>query len=362
MPRYPYSLPSPPQETYTQRNLYDQRTLFIMPEPPLHNNVRTGAKTKIQSRASSNRPLWLSGYPARLPPMRSGFNPRADHSGFLHVGIVPDDAIGRRFSWGSPVSPAPSFRCCSILISITLIGSQDLSVKSCPNFFTHPREASSGMIPTCKNPGVTRPGMEPGLPWWEASRGVNNLHLHRLLFSSKPVGDEEYASTPCWLLGNWPPTLPTITLRNCGQPQNRGFAPPRLQPARMMRSTVPWRWRAPRSHRLTPLNERMSPAAKPEWYRGTLNLRLCWMPSHSPSRRRAPIIVPKCLVAPSWPLPGMKTQHLPAMREENNLYAPVTAVTSLAARVHRPGLREGVAPAYPLGMCHTQLLPVVQHD
>ncbi|KAJ8869604.1 hypothetical protein PR048_028596 [Dryococelus australis] len=36
------------------------------------------------------------------------------------------------FSRGSRVSPAPSFRRCSILTLITLIGSQDLAVKSCP--------------------------------------------------------------------------------------------------------------------------------------------------------------------------------------------------------------------------------------
>ncbi|KAJ8880545.1 hypothetical protein PR048_017015 [Dryococelus australis] len=29
--------------------------------------------------------------------------------------------------------------------------------------------ASSGTILTCENPGVTRPGLEPGLPWWEPS-------------------------------------------------------------------------------------------------------------------------------------------------------------------------------------------------
>ncbi|KAJ8872713.1 hypothetical protein PR048_026327 [Dryococelus australis] len=40
------------------------------------------------------------------------------------------------FSRGSPVSPAPSSRCCSILTSTTHIGSQDLEVKSRPNFFT----------------------------------------------------------------------------------------------------------------------------------------------------------------------------------------------------------------------------------
>ncbi|KAJ8867220.1 hypothetical protein PR048_031018 [Dryococelus australis] len=40
------------------------------------------------------------------------------------------------FSRGSPVSPARSIRCCSTLASITLIGSQDLTVKSHPYLFT----------------------------------------------------------------------------------------------------------------------------------------------------------------------------------------------------------------------------------
>ncbi|KAJ8888077.1 hypothetical protein PR048_007564 [Dryococelus australis] len=42
----------------------------------------------------------------------------------------------------SPVSPAISFRCCSILASITLIGSQDFDVKSHPDLFTHSLTAS----------------------------------------------------------------------------------------------------------------------------------------------------------------------------------------------------------------------------
>ncbi|KAJ8874240.1 hypothetical protein PR048_025083 [Dryococelus australis] len=45
------------------------------------------------------------------------------------------------YSRGSPVSPALSFRCRSRLTSITLIGSQDLAVKSRPNLFTHPKLA-----------------------------------------------------------------------------------------------------------------------------------------------------------------------------------------------------------------------------
>ncbi|KAJ8891812.1 hypothetical protein PR048_004366 [Dryococelus australis] len=42
------------------------------------------------------------------------------------------------FSRGSSISPAFSFLRCSILTSITLIGSQDLDVKSRPKPFTHP--------------------------------------------------------------------------------------------------------------------------------------------------------------------------------------------------------------------------------
>ncbi|KAJ8885086.1 hypothetical protein PR048_011282 [Dryococelus australis] len=62
------------------------------------------------------------------------------------VGSLPDffmwescrtiQLVGK-FSWGSPASPAHTFRRCSILISITLISSQNLAYKSRPNIFTH---------------------------------------------------------------------------------------------------------------------------------------------------------------------------------------------------------------------------------
>ncbi|KAJ8881154.1 hypothetical protein PR048_017627 [Dryococelus australis] len=64
--------------------------------------------------------------PARLPPTRSGLNPRPGHSGFSQVGIVPDDAVGSEFSLGTPVSPAPSN---------SLIDSEDIDSKSSPNIF-----------------------------------------------------------------------------------------------------------------------------------------------------------------------------------------------------------------------------------
>ncbi|KAJ8881346.1 hypothetical protein PR048_017827 [Dryococelus australis] len=49
---------------------------------------------------------------------------------FSHVGIVLDDAAGWRVFSGSPVSSVISFRRCSILTSITLTSSQDITVKS----------------------------------------------------------------------------------------------------------------------------------------------------------------------------------------------------------------------------------------
>ncbi|KAJ8895395.1 hypothetical protein PR048_000727 [Dryococelus australis] len=58
-------------------------------------------------------------------------------TGLSQVGIVPDDAVGRRVFSGIPASSAPSFLRRSIFTSITLIGSQDLGVKSRPNLFTH---------------------------------------------------------------------------------------------------------------------------------------------------------------------------------------------------------------------------------
>ncbi|KAJ8878591.1 hypothetical protein PR048_019172 [Dryococelus australis] len=54
-------------------------------------------------------------------------------TGFSHVGIVQDDAIGRRVYSGTSCFPDLSFW---FHTSITLIGFQDLAVKSHPNLFT----------------------------------------------------------------------------------------------------------------------------------------------------------------------------------------------------------------------------------
>ncbi|KAJ8897496.1 hypothetical protein PR048_002843 [Dryococelus australis] len=77
-------------------------------------------------------PPWLSGEPCSIPGRVT--------TGLSHVGIVPDDAAGRRVLFGDlPFPPALAFRRCPSrsLISITLIGSHDLAVMSRPNLFTH---------------------------------------------------------------------------------------------------------------------------------------------------------------------------------------------------------------------------------
>ncbi|KAJ8874899.1 hypothetical protein PR048_022789 [Dryococelus australis] len=73
---------------------------------------------------------------ARSPPTNvNRVQSPAGSPGLSQVGIVPDDAVGRRVFSGISRFPAPSFRRRSIIISITLIGSQDLTIQSPPNLF-----------------------------------------------------------------------------------------------------------------------------------------------------------------------------------------------------------------------------------
>ncbi|KAJ8867883.1 hypothetical protein PR048_031688 [Dryococelus australis] len=72
------------------------------------------------------------------PPTRANRaqSPAGSHPGFRMWESCRTMPLLGGFSWGSPVSPSLSFRSCSILTSITIVGSQDLAVKSRPNTFT----------------------------------------------------------------------------------------------------------------------------------------------------------------------------------------------------------------------------------
>ncbi|KAJ8879025.1 hypothetical protein PR048_019631 [Dryococelus australis] len=80
----------------------------------------------------------ITGFPyPSVPPMITTFNPQQGDRIFACGKSCQTMLLVGGFSRGSPVSTALSFQHCSILTSITLIGSQDLAVKSLPNLFTH---------------------------------------------------------------------------------------------------------------------------------------------------------------------------------------------------------------------------------
>ncbi|KAJ8893889.1 hypothetical protein PR048_006490 [Dryococelus australis] len=84
------------------------------------------------SRAANHSLLALSSHFSNQTVKKEKITP------CVTLGIVPDDAAGRRvFSGISRFPPTLSFRRCSTLTSIALIGSQGLAVKSRRNLFTH---------------------------------------------------------------------------------------------------------------------------------------------------------------------------------------------------------------------------------
>ncbi|KAJ8885957.1 hypothetical protein PR048_012163 [Dryococelus australis] len=93
-------------------------------------------RTIVSSYTDTNRtdPARLTSYQGDPTEVRTpaGFTP--DFHKLESCWAMP--LVGG-FSRGFSVHPVPSFRHCSMLTSITLIGSQDLAAKSHPNIFTH---------------------------------------------------------------------------------------------------------------------------------------------------------------------------------------------------------------------------------
>ncbi|KAJ8895483.1 hypothetical protein PR048_000816 [Dryococelus australis] len=87
----------------------------------------------------------------------------AGSPGFSQVGIVPDDAVGRRVLSGISCSPPPQFRHLSIFTSITLIGSQDLAIKSRPTLFTHLMLLRYAKKKKARHTSDSYPRYEPGI-------------------------------------------------------------------------------------------------------------------------------------------------------------------------------------------------------
>ncbi|KAJ8867254.1 hypothetical protein PR048_031053 [Dryococelus australis] len=80
------------------------------------------------------------------------------------------------FTQGSPVSPAPSFRCRSIFTYITHIGSQDVAVDSRTNLFSYSLKVGKDCTPS-----QFRKWTEYSLPWHSA--------IWELYLCGAPTGD-----------------------------------------------------------------------------------------------------------------------------------------------------------------------------
>ncbi|KAJ8878418.1 hypothetical protein PR048_018996 [Dryococelus australis] len=126
-------------------------TLSVTSQPVSPLLIPTFIRNPLSELPCSRRTACAYGFPAvtgpkvaeRLASLAShqgepGSIPGRVTPGFSYVRIVQHDAAGRWVFSGISASPHSfSFRRYSILNSITLIGSQDLAVKSRPNPFTH---------------------------------------------------------------------------------------------------------------------------------------------------------------------------------------------------------------------------------
>ncbi|KAJ8881459.1 hypothetical protein PR048_017940 [Dryococelus australis] len=91
----------------------------------MHVNTEPWVEELCSKITGHQGPRWLSGQPVRLPPRRTGFNPRP---GPFRIFACGNRAGRCRWSAGFfRGSPALSFRLCCTLTSITGIGSQDLA-------------------------------------------------------------------------------------------------------------------------------------------------------------------------------------------------------------------------------------------
>ncbi|KAJ8875970.1 hypothetical protein PR048_023878 [Dryococelus australis] len=121
-----------PSQTFSCRQHPRQLLPFAQPRSVESSGLPSRRLMKIRCLGmlqAVQGPRWLSGSHARLPPKRTGFNPRRESCRTMTL-------VGG-LSRGSPVSPTSSFRRRSTLTSVAIVGSQYLAVKSRPNRFTH---------------------------------------------------------------------------------------------------------------------------------------------------------------------------------------------------------------------------------
>ncbi|KAJ8880015.1 hypothetical protein PR048_020637 [Dryococelus australis] len=156
----PIERPLPPRQEDTAVAM--ESSLPPRSEPPRPKNklfrTRTSGMVLVSIQVDADSSIGrLVGQTSRFQPRGTGVDSCAVNLGFSHVEIVPDDGVGRRFSGGYPVSPAP---CILALLhthlTSTHIDSQDLDYKSRQNCSTtllsdilQPVESSFPWSKTC---------------------------------------------------------------------------------------------------------------------------------------------------------------------------------------------------------------------
>ncbi|KAJ8867347.1 hypothetical protein PR048_031148 [Dryococelus australis] len=162
--------------------------------------VGTRRKFTAQSARALYNPL-SPVFPRRLGARAGPRNERQDFGGPEGGGGEPVDACAET-ARASPYPPAakssvgresPTLRAAST--SRQPQGHVTRGKREIPEK-THRPADSSGAIPTCENPGVTRQGIEPGLPLWEASRLTAHpqfppstlIHILKMRYTSNPIG------------------------------------------------------------------------------------------------------------------------------------------------------------------------------
>ncbi|KAJ8872807.1 hypothetical protein PR048_026423 [Dryococelus australis] len=117
--------------------------------------------------------------------------------------------------------------------------------------------SSSCTIPTCEKPGVTRPGVEPGSPWWEASSVTAQplcVAIHRVWEPGDPREDP-------------PPSGIVLTFLTCESP---GATRPGIEPGSPWWEASSLTTRPPR-----PRKRLYYGAASCKWLQGPLIFLLC---------------------------------------------------------------------------------------
>ncbi|KAJ8890626.1 hypothetical protein PR048_010135 [Dryococelus australis] len=122
--------------------------------------------------ARPNKPPLITSHRTSLPPLRHcATTPRqrdSSHAPACCTLETPGACMSRRPALSTTGGSQPA-----LLLKRSSARIKGREKREIPEIKTRRPAASSSTTPTCENPGVTRPGIEPGSHWWEALLDVS---------------------------------------------------------------------------------------------------------------------------------------------------------------------------------------------